>query len=326
METTMNFRTLAASIGLVGTLFLGASAVQAQQQNFSISTGGTGGVYYPLAGGFANIISKTIPGASATAEVTGGSIDNLNIVGSGKGELGMAQVDATIDAIKGQDKFKKPLPIRALAVMYPNVMQIVTLESTGIKTLADLKGKRVSSGSPGSATEVYAFRVMEASGLDKDKDVKRERLGAAESGNALKDGKIDAFFFVAGVPTSAITDAANTPGMKIVMIDHSDAVDKMNAKFGNIYAKTDIPTSAYKGMDAPNKASSVWNILFANESMKDETAYQITKLFFERKADLVAVHKEADNIKPENQKASMTGAPFHPGALKYFAEKGWKVD
>ena len=320
----MKLRLFGALFGMAGAI-LASSAAHAQQQ-FSISTGGTGGVYYPLGGGFANIISKNIPGAAATAEVTGGSVDNLNIVGSGKGELGMAQVDATIDAIKGQDKFKKPLPIRALAVMYPNVMQVVTLEGSGIKSIADLKGKRVSTGSPGSATEVYAFRVIEASGLDKDKDMKRERLGAAESANALKDGKVDAFFFVAGVPTSAITDVANTPGMKIKMIDHDDAVEKMNAKYGDIYAKMEIPTSAYKGMDAPNKATSVWNILFASDAMKDETAYQITKLFFDKQADLIAVHKEAANIKPENQKSSMAGAPFHPGALKYFAERGWKVD
>lgn len=326
MERTMNFRTFGAVIGLIGTVGLGAHAALAQQQQFSISTGGTGGVYYPLAGGFANIISKAIPGASATAEVTGGSVDNLNIVGSGKGELGMAQVDATIDAIKGQDKFKSPLPIRALAVMYPNVMHVVTVDGTGITKLEDLKGKRVSTGSPGSATEVYAFRVIEAAGLDKDKDMKRERLGAAESANAVKDRKIDAFFFVVGVPTSAITDLANTPGMKLKMIDHSHVLEAMNKKYGNIYAAYDIPTTGYKGMEAANKATSVWNILMANASMKDDTAYQITKLFFDKQADLIAVHKEAANIKPENQKSSKSGAPFHPGALKYFAEKGWKVD
>ncbi len=315
-------RLIGLATGLLA--LIGVGTVQAQQM--SISTGGTGGVYYPLGGGFANILSKNMTGVSATAEVTGGSVDNLNIVGSYKGELGMAQVDATIDALKGQDKFKQPLPIRALAVMYPNVMHIVTVDGTGINTLADLKGKRVSTGSPGSATEVYAFRVIEAAGLDKDKDMKRERLGAAESANAIKDRKIDAFFFVVGVPTSAITDLANTPGTKIKMIDHDDVLPKMVAKYGAIYAPYSIPTTGYKGMDAANKATSVWNILFTNDKMTDDAAYQVTKLFFEKQADLIAVHKEAGNIKPEFQTNSRAGAPFHPGALKYFAEKGWKVE
>ena len=317
-------RVIAVTLGLTAWIALAEADAHAQQ--LSISTGGTGGVYYPLAGGFANILSKSIPGVSATAEVTGGSVDNLNIVGAYRGELGMAQVDATIDAIKGQDKFKKPLPIRALAVMYPNVMHVVTVEGTGITKLEDLKGKRVSTGSPGSATEVYAFRVIEAAGLDKDKDMRRERLGVAESANAMKDRKIDAFFFVVGVPTSSITDLANTPGTKIKLIDQDHVVDKMVAKYGPIYAPYTIPTTGYKGMDVPNKATTVWNILFTNDKMSDDMAYKITQLFFERQADLIAVHKEAANIKPENQKVAMAGAPFHPGALKYFAEKGWKVE
>jgi uncharacterized protein len=309
----------------LGVLACLAPVGAASAQQLSISTGGTGGVYYPLGGGFANILTKSIPGLSATAEVTGGSVDNLNLVGTYKGEIGFAQVDATIDALKGQDKFKSKLPIRALAVLYPNVMHVVTVDGTGINSLEDLKGKRVSTGSPGSATEVYAFRVIEAAGLDKDKDMKRERLGAAESANAIKDRKIDAFFFVVGVPTSAITDLANTPGTKLKMIDHAQVLPKMVEKYGPIYAQYDIPTSGYKGMDAANKASAVWNILIVNDKMTDDMAYQVTKILFEKNDELVAVHKEATNIKPENQTAASAGAPFHPGALKYFAEKGWKV-
>jgi uncharacterized protein len=309
----------------VGALAAMAMSGPAAAQQLSISTGGTGGVYYPLGGGFANILTKAIPGVSATAEVTGGSVDNLNIVGSYKGELAFTQVDATIDALKGQDKFKSKLPIRAMAVLYPNVMHIVTVDGTGINTLDDLKGKRISTGSPGSATEVYAFRVLEAAGLDKDKDVKRERLGAAESANAIKDRKIDAFFFVVGVPTSAITDLANTPGTKLKMIDHAQVLPKMIEKYGAIYSAYDIPTTGYKGMEAANKASAVWNIMITNDKMTDDMAYQVTKLLFEKQADLIAVHKEATNIKPENQTVANAGAPFHPGSLKYFAEKGWKV-
>ena len=134
-------------------------------------------------------------------------------------------------------------------VLYPNQMHVVTIEGTGIEKMADLKGKRVSTGSPGSATEVMAFRVIEAAGLDKDKDMKRERLGVAESVNAIKDHKIDAFFWVGGLPTSAVTDLGATPGVKIKLIDHADLVGKMNAKYGDLYAGSTIKAGTYPGQD-----------------------------------------------------------------------------
>ena len=192
--------------------------------------------------------------------------------------------------------------------------------------MADLKGKRVSTGSPGSATEVMAFRLIEAAGLDKDSDMKRERLGVAESVNALKDGKIDAFFWVGGLPTAAVTDLANTPGTKIRMIDHAELVATMNKKYGNLYVEDSIPKAVYKGMDADNKQATVMNILVAHEGMDEKTAYNIVKTIFEKKSELVAVHKEAENFKLENQKAGATPIPFHPGAVKYFAERGVKVE
>ncbi|MEN9853668.1 MAG: hypothetical protein RL162_960, partial [Pseudomonadota bacterium] len=191
-----------------------------QAQNISIATGGTGGVYYPMGGGLASVLSKKVPGMSATAEVTGGSVDNLNLIGTGKPYVGFSMADAAKDAQSGQDKFTgKKVDLSTLLVLYPNRMHIVTTGATGIKTMQDLKGKRVSTGSPGSATEVMAFRVIEAAGLDKDKDMRRERLSVAESVNAVKDRKIDAFFWVGGLPTAAVTDLANTPNTQIVMID-----------------------------------------------------------------------------------------------------------
>src|SRR5215475_16169958 len=140
-------------------------------------------------------------------------------------------------------------------------MHVVRVEGSGSEKMSDLKGKRVSTGSPGSATEVMAFRVMEASGLDKDRDVKRERLGAAESVNAIKDRKIDAFFFVGGLPTSAVTDLGATPGVKLKLIDHDDAVVKMNAKYGNLYGPSVIKAGIYPGQEKDNQNSVVWNLL-----------------------------------------------------------------
>jgi len=296
-------------------------------QNISIATGGTGGVYYPMGGGLAAVLSKYVPGMQATAEVTGGSVDNLKLIASGKPYVGFSMSDAAQDAYKGEDKFKgHKVPVKTLAVLYPNRMHVVSIDGKGIGKFADLKGKRVSTGSPGSATEVMAFRLIEAAGMDKDRDMKRERLGVAESVNALKDGKIDAFFWVGGLPTAAVTDLANTPGTKIRMIDHAELVAAMNKKYGNLYVEDSIPKAVYKGMDADNKQATVMNILVAHEGMDEKTAYNIVKTIFEKKSELVAVHKEAENFKLENQKAGATPIPFHPGAVKYFAERGVKVE
>ena len=150
----------------------------AQQKTIAIGTGGTGGVYYPLGGAIANVLSKSMPGVQATAEVTGGSVDNLKLIASGQSEIGFSMADAALDAANGQDKFRQKVPLRTLLVVYPNRMHVATIEGTGIEKMSDLKGKRVSTGSPGGATEVMAFRVIEAAGLDKDKDMKRERLGS----------------------------------------------------------------------------------------------------------------------------------------------------
>jgi TRAP transporter TAXI family solute receptor len=309
---------LAACLGL-------ATAVMAQ--NISVATGGTGGVYYPMGGGMAAVLSKYVPGMQATAEVTGGSVDNLKLIGSGKPYVGFTMTDAAQDAFKGEDKFKgNKVPLKTLMILYPNRMHVVTVEGKGIAKFADLKGKRVSTGSPGSATEVMAFRLIEAAGMDKDKDLKRERLGAAESVNAMKDGKIDAFFWVGGLPTAAVSDLANTPNTKVKMIDHAELVAPMNKKWGNLYVEDTIAKDVYKGMDTDNKQATVMNILVAHENMDEKTAYNIVKTVFEKKPELVAVHKEAENFKLENQKASATPIPFHPGAAKYFAEKGVRLN
>jgi TRAP transporter TAXI family solute receptor len=312
--------TLGAALALTG-------AAQAQEKySLSIATGGTGGVYYPLGGGMANILSKYVPGLQATAEVTGGSVDNLKLIATGKPYIGFSMADAGQDAYRGEDKFKgTKVPLRTLMVLYPNRMHVVTIDGIGITRMADLRGKRVSTGSPGSATEVMGFRVIEAAGLDKDRDMKRERLGVAESVNALKDRKIDAFFWVGGLPTAAVTDLANTPGIKIKLIDHAETVAAMNKKYGPLYIEDVIPKATYRGMDADNRQATVWNILVSHENLSNQTAYNIVKTIFDKREDMIAVHKEAENFKLENQKAAASPIPFHPGAVKYFSERGVRI-
>src|ERR1700720_458996 len=313
--------TTALAAMAVATLAFGAA--NAQQRAIAIGTGGTGGVYYPIGGALANLISKTFPNMQATAQVTGGSVDNLKLINSGQSELAFSMADAALDALNGEDKFKgSKVPVRTLMVLYPNQMHVVTIEGTGIDKLADLKGKRVSTGSPGSATEVMAFRVIEAGGLDKDKDMKRERLGAAESVKATKDGEIDAFFWVGGIPTAAVTDLAATPGMKMKLIDHAETVEKMNAKYGKLYTASTIKAGAYPGYDKDNSIAEVWNLIVTGDKMSNDDAYTIVKTLVEKKADIVAGHKEAESFSLDNQVQERSPIPFHPGALKYFKEKG----
>jgi TRAP transporter TAXI family solute receptor len=168
--------------------------------------------------------------------------------------------------------------------------------------------------------------VLEAAGLDHAKDIVKERLGVAESVNAVKDKKLDAFFWVGGLPTAAVTDLAATPNTKIKILDIAYLTPKMNAKYGPLYAEATIPKATYKGMDADAKNNTVWNIMAVNASMPEDLAYEITKVMLEKRADLALVHAEALNIKPEWQTSNRAGVPWHPGALKYFKEKGLKVN
>lgn len=299
-----------------------AGVALAQQKTISIGTGGTGGVYYPLGGAIANTLSKHLPGVQATAEVTGASVDNLKLIGSGQSEVGFTMADTALEALKGEDKFKgNKVDARTLLVLYPNRMHVVTTEGSGIEKMADLKGKRVSTGSPGSGTEVTAFRLIEAAGLDRDKDMKRERLSVAESVNAIKDGKIDAFFWVGGLPTAAVTDLGATPGVKIRMIDQTDLVEKMNAKYGPLYATDVIPAGTYPGQNKDNRIAVVWNLLVASDKMPESMAYDIVKTIFDQKPDLVAVHQEAKSIDLKNQTKANSSIPWHSGALKYLCEE-----
>ena len=299
----------------------------AQERRLSIVTGGTGGVYYPLGGGLANMLSRHVPGWQATAEVTGGSVDNLRLVGARRADIGFTMADASLDAARGQgQQFQgRAVNHRTLAVLYPNIMHVVTVEGAGINTIADLRGKRVSTGSPGGATEIMAFRVIEAAGLDRDRDMRRERLGAAESTNALKDRRIDAYFWVGGIPTAAVTDLAATPGTRIKLIDHDDVVARMNQTHGNLYTAGVIPAGSYPGQDRDNKIAQVWNILVGHTEMPDDVAYNVTKVIFEHREEWAQVHAEARNVRLESQRQANSPVPFHPGAIRYYTEKGVNV-
>jgi TRAP transporter TAXI family solute receptor len=319
-------KQLFRGIALVAGILCAVTAYAQGKVNIFVASGPTSGVYYPLGGGLADVLTKFVPNLNATAGTTDGSMANLLLIGQGKADVAFSMADASWDAYKGQGKFQKPVNVRALMVLYPNRMHIVTVDGTGINKMADLKGKRVSTGAPNSATQIMAYRVLEAYGIDPEKDIIRERLDPGKSAEAIKDRKLDAFFWVGGVPTPAVTDLGATPGLKLKLIDHSEATDAMVKKYGPLYVKDNIPAKSYPGQDTANQIATVWNVLLADEKMSDQLAYDIVKTVFEHKDDLVRVHAEAKNFDYKFQTPGAAVIPFHPGAKKYFAEKGVKLN
>ena len=309
---------LAAVALLAGAL---GPAPAPAQQRLSIATGGTGGVYYPYGGALARVLTKHLPGVEATAEVTAGSVENMQFVGRKSAELALTLADTLSDAVKGQGKFQEPLPIQSLAVLYGNMTHIVVTADSGIRSLKDLKGKRVSTGSPNSGTEVIADRMLKANGLDWLKDIRRERLGVGESADALKDGKIDAFFWSGGLPTAGVLELASTPGQRIALVPHEDVRSALVKQYGPLYVAATVPAGIYPGVDRDVKVVAVPNVLVAHRDMPPDLAFDILRTMFERKADLVAVHPAAKEL---DLKTASHGAPaeYHPGAVRYYREKG----
>ena len=293
--------------------------------NLFIATGPTSGVYYPLGGGMADILTKHVANLNVTAGTTAGSVANLQLMQNKRADVALSMADVSWDAYKGQEKFAAgAIPVRALMVLYPNRMHVVTVEGTGINKFADLRGKRVSTGAVNSATEVMASRLIEAHGMSV-KDFIQERLDPGRSADAIKDRKLDAFFWVGGVPTSSVTDLAATPGVKIKLIDHDDGVENMVKKYGPLYVKDAIPAKSYPGQEQNNRIATVWNVLIARADVPDEVAYNIVKTLFERKEDMMRVHAEARNFDLKFQTNAAAVIPFHPGAARYLNEKGAKV-
>ena len=313
-------------LALAAALAFALAPAQAQESKarIAIATGSPGGVYYPLGEAIARIVARYVPGAQASVTPTGGSVANMQMIDAGSAALAFTMADSAWDAYQGLDHFGgHRVPVRTLAVFYPNRMHVVTLEGTGITRFADLKGKRVSTGAPGGGTEVMALRLMEAEGLSP-RDIVRVQLPVAESAAALKRGAIDAMFWVGGVPTPSITELALTAGRPMHLIDHGEAAERMRARYGPIYIASRILPNAYPGQRVESSNVDVWNLLVVPASMDEKLAYEITRALFEHKDELVQVHKDAAMIELANQTANASPIPYHPGALRFYREKGVK--
>ncbi len=290
------------------------------QQQLSISTGGTGGVYYPYGGGLAELINKYVDGYAAVAEVTGASVENMALIGRGDSDLALALADTVYQAYTGTGRFegRRIEKTRALGSIYPNAVQIVTLANSGIKSLQDLKGKRVSVGAPGSGTEVNANAILEANGITYDQ-LTVQRLNFNETADALRDGDIDAGFWSVGPPTSSILNLAATRDIAIVPLSDDEIANAQ--KLEPVFAPYTLRAGMYDKVDTPVPSISIPNVLVVNADMSDDLAYAITKVLFEKTAELIAIHPAANDTTVDFSLTS-TPVPLHPGAIRYYEEIG----
>ncbi len=313
-----------------------AAHAEAQAQNIIVATGGLGGVYYYYGTAVSEILSQKA-GMKVTAIQTAASIDNILLIekktdpSSGTFYCGTVLPDSAYLAFTGaHEKFKEApaKDLRVLWTMYPNFLHLVTKADSGIKSLADLKGKRISTGAPNSGTEVEAFLVIEAVGIAPKDFSKHERLGAAESAEALAAGTIDAYFWSGGLPTASITELGATLSrkgakMEIVSISHEDpVVQNLLKKFPGVMEANVIPKEVYgTGKDVPTLA--FWNLFMCPASLPDEVAYKMTKTLFDSISALQEGVKAAKDTTPQNSVKFVGGTlPYHEGALKYYRESG----
>lgn len=308
---------------LCGTMLALMVPLASAQQQLSISTGGTGGVYYPYGGGLAELIGKYVDGHAAVAEVTGASVENMGLIARGDSDLALALADTVYQAYTGTGRFEGNTieKTRALGSIYPNAVQLVTLADSGVASLADLKGKRVSVGAPGSGTEVNANAILESNGISYD-DIDEQRLNFNETADALRDGDIDAGFWSVGPPTSSILNLAATRDIVLVPLSEEEIANARSME--PVFAPYTLRAGIYDGVTDPVPTISIPNVLVVNADMDEDLAYEITKVLFEKTDELIAIHPAANDTTVDFSLGS-TPVPLHPGAIRYYEEIGATV-
>ena len=291
----------------------------AAQKFINIATGGTSGTYFPLGGALADILNKNIPGTNASAQSTGASVANVNLLSQGKVEIAFIQNDIAYYAANGTEMFKgkQVAGLQGLATLYPETVQIVTLKKSGIKSVADFKGKRIAVGAAGSGTEANARQIMEAYGIKYD-DIKVQYLSFGEAASALKDGNVDAAFVTAGHPTAAIQDIATQNDVVLVPVD-ADKADALIKKYP-FYTKLVIKAGTYPKQDADVTAVAVKCMLAVTDKMDENTAYAIAKALYGNLDRMKYAHSAANAISKDTAKDGMS-IKLNPGAEKFFNEK-----
>jgi TRAP transporter TAXI family solute receptor len=312
-------------LSMISVVFAGCgsdtkSTAKTTQQTFiNIATGGTAGTYYPLGGALADILNKNIEGVNASAQSTGASVANINLLKQGKVDIAFVQNDIAYYASNGKEMFtdKKVPGLKGIATLYPETIQIVTLADSGIKTVADMKGKKIAVGAAGSGTEANSRQILEANGLTYD-DVDVQYLSFGEAASALKDGNVDAGFVTAGFPTAAIQDISTQHDIVLVEVP-VDTADKLIAKYP-YYTKVVIPAKTYNNQENDVKAVAVKCMLVASDKMSEKLGYDVTKALFTNLDRMKAAHASAKFISKETAEDGMP-IPLNAGSKKYLESK-----
>jgi TRAP transporter TAXI family solute receptor len=298
------------------------------KRRLSIATGQVGAVYYILGGALAKVITEHVPNVEATAEVTGATVDNLKLLRAGQVDVAYGISASVADAYHGAGLFRAfgRVPVRALAVLYVQPMHLVSTARAGVARVADLRGRTVSVGAAGSGTEDVALRMLAAAGLDAARDLRLDHLGPSQSVDALKDGKIDAFFISASPPTPAVTELAISLGREMRLVPSGDLLPVLDA--GNrsgLYSRAVIPARTYAGQEREIVAVGTASLLVVDEAMSEELTYEITRVLFERRDEQAAIHPVARGFTPAH---AVIGSPipFHAGAIRFYREVGvWRA-
>jgi TRAP transporter TAXI family solute receptor len=298
----------------------GTSADGAAGGQLTIATGGTGGVYYVLGGGLGTVIGDSIPGYSATAQETNASVDNMQLIASGGADIAFSLADTAADAVEGREAFEDAaVDACALGLLYDNYTQLVTSAGSGVASVEDLRGKRVSLGSPGSGTEVIALRILEVAGIDPDADIDRQQLGIDDTVAALRDGTIDAGFWSGGLPTGALAEYAT--GGEMVIVPTGDTAAGLQEAYGEFYVEGEIPADSYEGQADAVSTVVVPNVLVVSKDMPEDLQRQLTAALFDNKDALAEVHPEANNLDATTA-GDITFMDVCPGSQAYFDEQG----
>ncbi|MDY0235966.1 MAG: TAXI family TRAP transporter solute-binding subunit [Gudongella sp.] len=290
----------------------------------SIATGGTGGTYYPLGGAMSKIFNDNIPGVNANAQSTGASAENVNLISQGEAELAFVQNDVTYYAWTGTETFDGQDPItniRGMAMLYPEVVQVIATADSGIKSIADLKGMKVAVGAPGSGTEVNARQILAAYGMTYDDLGKADYLSFNEAADQLKNKQVDAAFVTGALPTSAVTEVTQTADIVVVAMD-ADIIEALAAEFP-FYTEVMIGKDTYNGMTEDITSAAVMAMLIVPEDLDEELVYNMTKDIFEQRQVIIDTHARGNDIKLETALAGMP-IDLHPGAQRYYDEQGIK--
>ena len=320
----MRIRALVAGALLaVGTLTSAPGAL-AQQKYITIGTGGVTGVYYPAGGAICRLVNKNRKqhGIRCSVESTGGSVFNINTIKAGELDMGVAQSDVQFNAVKGRNQFKEPfVELRAVFSLHPEPVTVVVRKEAGIKTFADLKGKKFNVGNPGSGTRASLDELIAAMGWTIKDFALASELKADEHGPALCDGKIDGFFYLVGHPSANIQDPTTVCGAKLVSVT-GPAVDKL-VKANPYYAYATIPAGLYPNNPQETKTYGVLATVVSSTRTSPDTVYQVVKAVFDNFSDFKKLHPAFQVLKPENMIKDGLSAPLHDGAVKYYKEKGW---